>query len=168
MRKLTILLIAVIFVASIFIVGVFGLKALPVDERYPVKEINFVDHIDPDGTVHYYEYGGKELRKRKNVEEESYFVNLTFGATKTIDIPIVYNVNPDNATNKTVDVKVLGCSDDNCYELTSNTFGAHFLKLKLPKDSFVASVTLLLKAADGSGASVEVMISAYDLSDSGN
>ena len=157
MRKLTILLIAVIFVASIFIVGVFGLKALPVEERYPVKDINFVDHVDEDGTVHYYEYGGKELRKSTSAENE-YYVNLRFGTSNTVDIPIVYNLKPDNATNKAVDVMVLACSDDDCYTLTTSLTGAHFITLRLLPEADGASVTLLLKAADGSGVNVKLQI----------
>lgn len=54
MKKLTIILIVVIYVASVVVVGVFGLKAIPVDERYPVKEISFVESVDEDGTEHYF------------------------------------------------------------------------------------------------------------------
>ena len=166
MRKLTILLIAVIFVASIFIVGVFGLKALPVDERYPVKEINFVDYIDPDGTVHYIKYGGKELRTSEEDGKTIYTVRLYFEGTDTIEIPIEYNINPVNATNKNIDVKVLSCSADGCYELITDNvlFKAHRLKLKLLPDTGGSSVTLLLKAADGSGVSAEIRITAFKVS----
>jgi len=63
-KKLTVLLIVVIYVASVVVVGVFGLKAIPVEERYPVKEISFVESVDKDGTEHYFKYGGVELQKK--------------------------------------------------------------------------------------------------------
>lgn len=64
MKKLTIILIVVIYVASVVVVGVFGLKAIPVDERYPVNAISFVESVDEDGTEHYFKYGGVELQKK--------------------------------------------------------------------------------------------------------
>lgn len=160
MRKLTVLLIAVLFVASIVIVGVFGLNAVPVEERYPVKEINFVDYVDEQGVEHYYKYDGTELVKNTQNGKTIYSVILRFGNREEIDIPIVYNINPTNATVKTLDVNVIASSSASCYQLSTNVIGGHSVKLKRVAGLAGCSVTLQLKAADGSDVKAEIRITA--------
>ena len=88
MKKLTVLLIVVIYVASVVVVGVFGLKAIPVEERYPVKEISFVESVDKDGTEHYFKYGGVELQKKTENGKVVYAANFSFR-----DAPDIINYN---------------------------------------------------------------------------
>lgn len=161
MKKLTIILIVVIYVASVVVVGVFGLKAIPVDERYPVNAISFVESVDEDGTEHYFKYGGVELQKKTENGKLVYSANFSFRDAPDA-MPINYNINPTNASDKSVDITVISRSADGCYELTRSITGAYYIKLNKVEGKSGSSVTLLIKAADGSGVSVQMRLTAWD------
>ena len=94
MRKSTLIVIAIIYVASIVVVSVFGLKAIVFDEVVPVLSIECVNKTENNIQVEevsgtktiYMQYVGEG-----NVEEQ----------TGTI-LQLECRVLPDNATNKEV------------------------------------------------------------------
>lgn len=74
MRKATIIVIAAIYVASIVVVGVFGLRALNFEQRIFIKDIVMPTTID-DKSV-------------KTSDGKSYFVDLTYRAGLEVLIDI--------------------------------------------------------------------------------
>lgn len=76
MKKATVILIAAIYVASIVIVGVFGLQALMYNESQPITDIILPDKIE-----------GKEVKLTSN--GKGYTVIITYKDDLTIPIEFV-------------------------------------------------------------------------------
>lgn len=154
MKKSTIILIAAIYVASIVIVGVFGLQALSFSEKVYIKDITFVDHVDDDGTVHYLQIGGKEVKPKSN--GKGFIVVLNLDDIKNTPLSINYNISPMDATITTVEV-----SDDTeggaaAYaRLEKTTLGGYLVTF-----TDKGQIDIRLSSVDGSKATTKLSIIA--------
>ncbi len=153
MKKSTIILIAAIYVASIVIVGVFGLKALSFSEKVYIKDITFVDYVDDDGTVHYLQIGGKEVKPKSN--GKGYIVVLNLDDIKNVPLSINYNISPVDATVTTVEV-----SDDTeggatCAKLEKTALGGYLVTF-----TEKGQIDIRLASVDGSKATAKLSIIA--------
>ena len=95
MKKSTIILIAIVYIASIVVISVFGLKAKIFGEVIPVTAIECLNKTDRDAFV----------EKLDDITT----INLQYKGPGSIENPnegtmlqLVYRVLPDNATNKKV------------------------------------------------------------------
>ena len=94
MKKSTIILIAIVYIASIVVISVLGLRAKIYKEIFPVTSIECLNESDDNILVE--DYGGKKL------------INIQYtgeGNVETLEgtmVQLVYRVLPDNATNKKV------------------------------------------------------------------
>lgn len=149
MRKSTIIVIAVLYVASIVIVGIFGLKALMFTEKTYVEEISFVDYVDENGVTHYMQIEGKEIKKSS--DGKSFSVRLKFDELQG-EFDILYKVSPREATS-TANIKMTKEYDsaqsetlpDGCAVLEKQITGGYTVKFNQK-----GKITLLLAANDGS------------------
>lgn len=96
MRKATIIIIAAIYVASIVIVGVFGLQALVYSENIPITDFILPEQIE-----------GKEVKKA--TDGNGYTVRLTYREDLTIPIEFV-PVPADATLRNSVEVTIVSQS----------------------------------------------------------
>lgn len=94
MKKSTIILIAIVYIASIVVISVLGLKAKIYDEIFSVTSIECLNETDDNVFVE--EYNGKKVI---NIQYEGEGNMETLEGTM---VQLVYRVLPDNATNKKV------------------------------------------------------------------
>lgn len=94
MKKSTIILIAIVYIASIVVISVLGLKAKIYDEIFSVTSIECLNETDDN--VYVEEYNGKKVI---NIQYEGEGNMETLEGTM---VQLVYRVLPDNATNKKV------------------------------------------------------------------
>ena len=138
MRKVTVILIAAIYVASIVIVGVFGLKALPYDEFVYIEDIVF-----------------NEINDTPVVErgKDDFYVILAY--KKDLIVILDYTPKPANAT-KGREINVNIVSPDNHAEIATLTFQTgsgwqlHFLQ--------PGTVRIAFEATDGSSVRKELTV----------
>ena len=140
MRKATVIVIAAIYVASIVIVGVFGLKALPYDEFVYIEDIEF-NTINDTPVV--------------DRGDGTFYVILSY--KKDLIVVIDYTPRPANATKgREVDVKIV--APDNNAEIATLTFQTgsgwelHFLK--------AGTVRIAIESNDGSNVRKELTVMA--------
>ena len=96
MKKSTGIVIGIIYIASIVIISVFGLKAVVWDVVTPVTAIECLNESDDKSTVT--EEDGKKFIKIKFQEEGK----LENGVPTGTMLQLYWRVLPDNATNKEV------------------------------------------------------------------
>lgn len=96
MKKSTLIVIGIIYIASIVIISVFGLKAVVWDVVTPVTAIECLNETDDKCTVT--EEDGKKFIKIKFQEEGK----LENGVPTGTMLQLYWRVLPDNATNKEV------------------------------------------------------------------
>ena len=146
MKKATIIIIAVVYVASIVIVGIFGLNALLVNDTIYIESINLPEEIF-----------GKQVKG--TAEDKS--VTLYYETNAKDDngndcmiIDLSYTVTPSNATkrnniNIAIDNSGIGEGDETLVPtLKKGLLGGWTLTL-YPN---TISVTLRYEATDGRGA----------------
>lgn len=95
MKKSTLIMIALIYVASIVIISVFGLKAVVYDEVIPVTKIECLNETDEKTTVKV-DSKGKKLITIDYTEPGD---EVTLTGTM---VQLFWRVLPDNATTKDV------------------------------------------------------------------
>lgn len=95
MKKSTLIIIALIYVASIVIISVFGLKAVVFDEVIPVTKIECLNETDEKTTVKV-DSKGKKLITIDYTEPGD---EVTLTGTM---VQLSWRVLPDNATTKDV------------------------------------------------------------------
>lgn len=99
MKKSTVILIAIIYVASIVVISVLGLKGRIYNEIYPVTAIECLNQSDRNTEViDDYQGTGLKLIKVPFTEEGT----IESGVPEGTMVQFVYRVLPDNATNKRV------------------------------------------------------------------
>ena len=181
MKKVVIVVILAVYLASIALVNFFGLKVSIFEGTTYVTEINVervVLHRDGDGTVQYFEDDtgtlnyhfefanllktGAEYSENDKIEysesDESIIANPN---TVLID----YKVNPGNASNKNVDFvfsQKIGEEDNKVFLGVNGNVKAVFLKDKhvliILQPRFFVDITL--RATDGSNVSTSICVYA--------
>ncbi len=101
MKKSTILILCIVFVGSVLVVGLFGMRSVPVEERIPIEEIYFTSVTtslkDPA-------FQG-DLIDRVVDENGNKSIYLPFEEGMTVFVG--YAFNPADATEKKVDIKIM-------------------------------------------------------------
>lgn len=95
MKKTTLILIGIIYIASIIIVSIFGLNAVMYEVNVPVNKVE-ITVIDEQDYVYMYERHGSKIIQVEYIGE---------GNIETLEgtvVQLVVRVYPDNATNKEV------------------------------------------------------------------
>lgn len=101
MKKSTIILIAIVYVASIVIVSIFGLKAKIYAEVIPVTAIECQNTTTKDAVVE--DYDGKTVISAQLKSDNLDYIETEDGdIVSGTMIEIKYRVLPDNASNKKV------------------------------------------------------------------
>lgn len=108
MKKSTILIIAVVFAASIFMVGVFGIKNVPYQEIVYVEEIKLTQVM----TAH----NNEEVKVNK--DDMGYYIRVPY--VKDLTIIVSYEINPYDATNRSVSVTVDKLNNNSDAELSAS------------------------------------------------
>ncbi len=150
MRKVTILMIGIIYVVSIFVIAFFGMKAKVFDEVIKVTEIQCVNETDDNVTVT--ENGGKKyLRLNFTTPGKLNDDGVPVGTYLYIEIRVL----PDNATNK--DIVFV-------YDQANPPSGVTFVKDENGKEMrillFERPVTfpLEIRSVDGTSISEEIWV----------
>ena len=97
MKKSTLIVIAIIYIASIVVISVFGLKMVIWDVVIPVKSIECLNETDDVSTVTTTDDGKKFIKIKYG--EPGTLVN---GVPQGTMLQLEWRVLPDNATNKKI------------------------------------------------------------------
>lgn len=137
MKKTTIFIILIVFVVSVFVVGMFGIKNPPYNEAVYATKVE-VDEVSIDDDLH-------SLME----QDDGSFIVMVKEAYKTGEhtLRVDYHVNPSNVSNNRVSI-VLGC-DSSVAEI--DDFG--FIKIHKPQN-----FTVTLYAADRGTIKTELII----------
>lgn len=147
MKKSTLVVIAIVYIASIVIISLFGMKAVVYNEIIPVTKIECLNETDSNNEVYY--SGDLKVIKVKYT---------TPGNAETLKgtmVQLIHRVLPDNATNKKVKYVYI---ENNSVEFVKGEDGRD-LGLVLIKGLVVFKVKIM--ATDGSKLYTEVVIWAY-------
>lgn len=96
MKKATLMIIGIIYIASIVLISIFGLKSVMYEEIIPVTHIECINETDEFSTV-------KTVNNKKRIElkyEEP--GTIENGVPTGTILQLYFRVLPDNATNKEV------------------------------------------------------------------
>ena len=96
MKKSTILIIVAVFLISVFVVGIFGMQ------NVPYNEIIYVEKIVPTSVTL---SNGAESPQIKTSKDNSYYY-IVVPYVQNIVVIINYDVLPNDATNRKLDVEV--------------------------------------------------------------
>lgn len=97
MNKATVILIAVIYVASIVCISLFGMRAMVFDERIPVTRVECINTTDERVTVT--ESNGTKVL---NVRFTTVGILNEYGNAEGTYLQLYWRVYPDNASDKNV------------------------------------------------------------------
>lgn len=140
MKKATVIVIAAIYVASIVVVGVFGLQALMYDESNPITDIILPAQIE-----------GKDVKLTS--DGKGYTVVITY--REDLVIPIDFIPEPADSPSA-IEVEITyqtGTEEEPTAELTRNV--GYFLEFHTK-----GKVTITFRAKDNSKFSKELSITA--------
>lgn len=139
MKKVTVLVIAAIYVASIIVVGVFGLKALMYNEMVYVEDIVFADTI-------------KGAPVKPATDGGGYTVVLKY--EENLSFSLVYTPVPANATlRNSIKVSITYQSSDDDDPCATYDRGSIYFHKK-------GQITVLVESQDGGKVSKELRILA--------
>ena len=103
MKKSTILILFIVFLGSVLVVGLFGMRSVPYEERVYIKEIYFTSITttlkDPN-------YQG-DLLSRVEVNELTGQQEIYLPYEEGLEIIIGFNITPADATNKHIDISIV-------------------------------------------------------------
>lgn len=148
MKKSTIILIAIVYVASIVVISVLGLKAKIYNENFPVTSIECLNESDDKTIVE--DYNGKKLIRVQYIGE---------GNMETLEgtmLQLIYRVLPDNATTKKVK-----------FVYNETLTRIHFVKDEKGNDLGLVLFTgtgifnVRIMATDGSQVYTDIVIDVY-------
>ena len=148
MKKSTIILIGIIYIAAIVFISVFGLNAKVYNEVIPVLSVECVNQSDENTIVK--DYNGKKLIRVHYTEP---------GNAETLEgtmVQLLYRVLPDNASNKRVK-----------YIYNTDLTRIHFVKDEKGNDLGLVLFTgtgifnVRIMAVDGSQRHTDVVIDVY-------
>ncbi len=145
MKKSVILLILVVYIASMCIVGFFGIKLRVYDEVVKVEKIECVTKSDSIIKTE----GNKDLEFLYNDGIEYY---AGYFYTEGLSVTLAFSVSPDNATNKNI-------------EFIANTSSQYTLKDNGDNSVTItfnqkASIILIVRAEDSNNAQTKLRIDA--------
>ena len=141
MKKSSIILIAIVYVASIVLISVFGLRSVVYNEVIPVKKIECINENVNGITVGETSTGIKTI-----------VVNFSQSSNKTLTLE--WRVLPDNATNKNVQFIY---DSNSAFEFLTDENGKEIGQIQFKK-SVITSVKIM--AEDGSKVFTEIRIRA--------
>lgn len=147
MKKSTLIMIAIVYIASIVLISLFGMKAVVYNEVIPVTKIECLNETDSKTEVYY--SGDMKVIKVKFTEA---------GNAETLKgtmVQLTYRVLPDNASNKNIKYVY---TENNRVEFVKGEDGRE-VGLVLIKGQVVLKVKIM--AMDGSKVYTEVVIWAY-------
>ena len=150
MKKSTIIMIAVVYIASIVIISLFGMRAIVFEENIPVTKIECINETDDRITVT--ESNGSKVLNIPFTEPGTLDEN---GSPQGTFVYINVRVYPDNATNQNI---IFVYNED-------SAVGVDFIKgtegneLRVLLFENPISFPLTIKAADGSNVSELIWIS---------
>jgi len=101
MKKSTILILLIVFLGSVLVVGIFGLRSVPYEKIVYVKEIR------PTSVTTMSE-NAKSLEIQKN--NDGYYVMLPY--EDNLELLINYELTPADSTNKNVKISIVYPSDN--------------------------------------------------------
>lgn len=140
MKKATIIVIAAIYVASIVVVGVFGLQALMYDESNPITDIILPSQIE-----------GQDVKK--TTDGKGYTVIIAFREDLVIPIDFVPEPADSPSAIEVVITYQTGSAENPTAELTHDI--GYFLTFNK-----TGKVTITFRAKDNSKFSKELSITA--------
>lgn len=145
MKKAVMILIGIIYVASIILISLFGMKAIIHKENIPVTRIECTNITEGKVTVKTLENGKKQIWLK---------YDKTVGATNTLELK--WKVYPEEATNKTI-----------TFIYDRNNPNITFLKDSDGNETGYVSfsgkvnVDVSIKSTDGSNISTQIEIKLY-------
>lgn len=114
MKKSTVLLLSVVFLASILIVGFFGMKSLS------YREVIYIDKIVPTSV----QLSTDEKCSIKQDENGKYYIRVNY--VEDMVITLNYSITPENNTfNNKTNISITKCSVNNP-NAVEREFGAAF------------------------------------------
>lgn len=152
MKKQTLLLIAVVYLASIVIVSVLGLKAVVFDPVVPVQRIVILEN-SKDLTYRKEIIDGYEVITRIEVNFTTPGVIDENGVSSGTFVQLEWRVLPDNATDK--HVEFIYNKEKTSVEFVKDANGNELGLILFKSKSFI---DVTLRAADGSGKTTTVKI----------
>ncbi len=116
MKKLTTIALAVLFLLSIIIVGIFGMKSVPYNEIIYTKELVFNNVYAAHSVM---EIGDVTVKKNKpdDLDDTGYYAVIRVDALELISeknpltVMVDYQILPADATQKEVDITVVDGAD---------------------------------------------------------
>ncbi len=107
MKKSTILILLVVYLGSILIVGIFGMKAIPFEQLIYCQKITPTSVTTTSGR----ELEIKEMRDKDSGKHEFYYVIIPREESQDLEILINYMVTPSDSTNKGVKITIVEPKD---------------------------------------------------------
>lgn len=98
MKKSTILILIVVYLGSILIVGIFGMKSIPFEERV------YCNSITPSAAM---TSSGNELTIKKGEIEGKEYYYVTVSYEEGLIVMVSYDLTPANCTNKNVEISIV-------------------------------------------------------------
>ncbi len=98
MKKSTILILLIVFLGSVLVVGIFGLRSVPYEKIVYVKEIR-----PTSVTVTTISENAQSLEIQKN--DDGYYIMLPY--EENLELLINYELTPADSTNKNVKVSIV-------------------------------------------------------------
>lgn len=148
MKKTSLILIAIIYIASIVMISVFGMSTVVYNEVIPVTSIECINQTDNKSTV--IEKDGIKQIKIKFTEAGN-----AEDLSGTL-LQLEWRVLPDNATNKSV--KFIYNKNRTDVEFATDEAGNELGLLLFKKKTFL---TLRIMATDGTGVYTDIEINVY-------
>lgn len=149
MKKSTLILITIVYVASIVVISIFGMKTVIYNEVIPVTKVECLNETDERTFVDFDENGNKRIRVQ--FTEPGDAENLT-GTM----IQLSWRVTPDDASKKDVQfiynenlTRVTFVKDDNGRDLGLILF------------SGITYFSIRIMATDGSRVYTDIVVWAY-------
>lgn len=106
MKKSTVLILFIVFVGSVLVVGLFGMRSVPVEQRIPIEEIYFTSI---DTNLKNEKYQGNLIDRMTTNQDGQNEIYLPFEEGMTVFVG--YAFNPADATDKSVDINILYPND---------------------------------------------------------
>lgn len=150
MKKSVVILIALIYVASIALVSFFGLQFKVFNEEVYVDKIELLNLEEEKSKGNYQRIEKQGITDENGNPVYDEFIKVSILETQQYDLNL--RVYPDNATNKKINYSI-ETSPNGCATIDENGV------LTLHK---TGTVKVIMSSADGSGAQTSVTIIIHD------
>lgn len=149
MKKSTLILIAIVYVASIVIISIFGMKTVIYNEVIPVTKVECLNETDDKTVVDFDENGNKRIRVKFTEPGDAEKLTGTM-------VQLSWRVTPDDASKKDVQfiynenlTRVTFVKDENGRDLGLILF------------SGVTYFSIRIMSTDGSRVYTDIVVWAY-------